>query len=208
MTTVPPAGASTWVLLEGASDVAAVRALAARAGVPLDGSRVRLVDMGGATNVRRHLLDAARAPASPRVLGMCDIKEAGFFVRALRDLGCEVTSAQALPDWGFQLCDRDLEDELMRALGPGPVRAVLEHLGLTDRFAVFTQQPAWAARDFHEQAHRFAGVASGRKELMAQALALALHPRSLPAPLRGLLDDLSGSGPTFASLGASERTGS
>jgi hypothetical protein len=208
MTTAPPDGASTWVLLEGASDVAAVRALAARAGVPLDGSGVRLVDMGGATNVRRHLLDAARASASPRVLGMCDIKEAGFFVRALRDLGCEVTSAQALPDWGFQLCDRDLEDELMRALGPGPVRAVLEHLGLTDRFTVFTQQPAWAARDFHEQAHRFAGVASGRKELMAQALALALNPESLPAPLRGLLDDLSSSGPTFASLGASERTGS
>jgi hypothetical protein len=208
MTTGKPARPATWVLLEGASDVAAVRALAERAGLGLDGSGVRLVDMGGATNVRRHLLDAARAPASPRVLGMCDIKEAAFFVRALRDLGCAVSCAQALPDWGFQLCDRDLEDELMRALGPGRVRAVLEDLGLTDRFATFTQQPAWAARDFHEQAHRFAGVASGRKELMAQALALALHPRSLPAPLRGLLDDLSGDGPTFASLGATERTGS
>jgi hypothetical protein len=56
--------------------------------------------------------------------------------------------------------------------------------------------------------HRFAGVASGRKELMAQALALALDPRSLPRPLRGLLDDVSSAGPTFASLGGAERTGS
>ena len=43
---------------------------------------------------------------------------------------------------------------------------------------------------------------------VALFLALALNPESLPAPLRGLLDDLSSSGPTFASLGASERTGS
>jgi hypothetical protein len=203
-----PVVAPTWVLLEGASDVAAVRAVAERSGLTLDDRGVRLVDMGGATNVRRHLRDAARAPTSPRVLGMCDIKEAGFFVRALRDLGCDVASAQALPQWGFQLCNRDLEDELLRALGPVRVRVVLEDLGLTDRFETFTQQPAWVARDFHEQAHRFAGVASGRKELMAEALAVALHPRSLPAPLSGLLDDISSSGPTLASLTATERTGS
>ena len=205
---MPTVAAPTWVLLEGASDVAAVRSVAERSGLRLDERDVRLVDMGGATNVRRHLFAAARATISPRVLGMCDIKEAPFFVRALRDVGCDVTSAQALPRWGFQLCDRDLEDELMRALGPRGVRDVIEGLGLEDRFATFTQQPAWAARDFHEQAHRFAGVASGRKELMAEGLARALPPRSLPRPLRGLLDDLAGEGPTFASLRASERTGS
>lgn len=203
-----PVGAPTWVLLEGASDVAAVRAVAERIGLRLFSARVRLVDMGGATNVRRHLLDAERAPTSPRVLGMCDIKEAGFFVRALRDLECDVTSVDELPRWGFHLCDRDLEDELMRALGPERVRGVLDRLGLTDRFATFTQQPAWSARDFHEQVHRFAGVASGRKEIMAQALAEALDPASVPAPLRGLLDDLSSTGRTFASLRRQDRTGS
>jgi hypothetical protein len=199
------AGAPTWVLLEGPSDVAAVRAVAERRELHLDASAVRLVDMGGATNVRRHLHDAFTAAVSPRVLGMCDIKEAGFFVRALRDLGCAVSSGEALPHWGFQLCDRDLEDELLRALGPRRVRDVLDDLRLADRFATFTQQPAWAARDFHEQARRFAGVASGRKELMAQALALALPTDSLPLPLRGLLDDLSRAGPTLVSLAATDR---
>jgi hypothetical protein len=208
MRSAPLPDAPTWVLLEGASDVAAVRAVADRLGLRLDDRDVRLVDMGGATNVRRHLLDAAGALVSPRVLGMCDIKEAGFFVRALRDMQCDVTSADELPQWGFHLCDRDLEDELLRGLGPDRVRGVLEDLGLTDRFATFTQQPAWAARGFHEQVHRFAGVASGRKELMAEALAAALDPVSLPPPLRGLLDAMSGTGPTFAALGGAERTGS
>ena len=36
--------------------------------------------------------------------------------------------------------------------------------------------------------HRFAGAASGRKELMAAALAEALDLDALPAPLAGLLD--------------------
>ena len=187
----------TWVLLEGASDVAAVRAASERAGLGLGDAGVRLIDMGGATNVRRHLVEAARASTSPRVLGMCDIKEGAFFVRALRELACDVSSVDDLPRWGFQLCDRDLEDELMRALGPDGVRRVLDGLRLSGRFATFTRQPAWAARDFHEQARRFAGVASGRKEVMAAALATALDPQALPSPLRQLLDDLSRIGPSF-----------
>ena len=85
----------------------------------------------------------------------------------------------------------------MRALGPDGVRRVLDSLRLSGRFATFTRQPAWAARDFHEQARRFAGVASGRKEVMAAALAATLDPEALPSPLRQLLDDLERGGPSF-----------
>ncbi len=207
MGTPEPTRVPTWVLLEGTSDVAAVRAVAERVGLPLDEHGVVLVDMGGATNVRHHLAEAVSEEVSPRVLGMCDVKEGGFFVRALRDLHVAVRSVEELPHWGFQVCVHDLEDELMRALGPARVRQVLRGLGLTSRFAAFTQQPAWAARGFHEQAHRFAGVASGRKELMATALAAALDPHALPAPLQGLLDDLAGAGPSLAGLRRSDRTG-
>ena len=48
-----PMAAEVTVLLEGASDVAALRALAASAGV--DTGRVRFVDLGGVTNVGRAL---------------------------------------------------------------------------------------------------------------------------------------------------------
>ena len=206
MTASPPGplrqGALVWVLLEGASDVAAVRVVAQRVGLPLEERGVELVDMHGATNIRRHLLAATAAAESPRVLGMCDAPEAPFFVRALRRAGCAVESAADLPWWGFQVCDRDLEDELVRHLGEDGTRAVLDELGLSQRFAMLAQQPAWVTGSFHDRVHRFAGAASGRKELMAGALAGALDLDALPGPLAGLLDAISRSGPTFE-----ERTG-
>jgi len=192
--------APVWVLLEGASDVAAVRVVAQRAGVSLEARGVALVDMHGATNIRRHLFAATEATESPRVLGMCDAPEAPFFVRALRRVGCAVDGPGDLPWWGFQVCDRDLEDELVRHLGEAGTRTVLEELGLTQRFAMLTQQPAWVSGSFHDRVHRFAGAASGRKELMAGALAGALDLDALPRPLTGLLDAISRSGPTFEEL--------
>jgi hypothetical protein len=200
MTVSVPAGCRVWVLLEGASDVAAVRVVAERSGLGLTDQGIHLVDMHGATNIRRHLLAAAEAVDSPRVLGMCDAPEARFFVRALRRVGCAVATVDELPWWGFQVCDRDLEDELMRDLGEQGLRSVLDDLGLTQRFAMLTQQPAWVSESFHEQVHRFAGAASGRKELMAAAMAAALDLRALPSPLAGLVEALAGPGPTFEQL--------
>jgi hypothetical protein len=200
MSTSPPP-AQTWVLLEGLSDVAAVRTVAATLGIDLVGSSVRVVDMGGATNVRR-CVRAAVQQRGPRVVGMCDVKEAGFVVRALRDVGCAVGSATDLPRWGFQLCDRDLEDELLRALTPSQLGVVLTGLGLTARFEAFRRQPAWSGRDPHEQLRRFAGVASGRKELMAQALAAALDATTLPPPIAALMASVCHDGPAFETSGA------
>ncbi len=79
----------------------------------------------------------------------------------------------------------------MRDLGESGTREVLRDLGLTQRFAMLTQQPAWVSEVFHEQVHRFAGAASGRKELMAAALAASLDVDALPTPLAGLLDAVS-----------------
>ena len=117
-------------------------------------------------------------------------------MRALRRVGCDVEAADELPRWGFQVCHRDLEDELMRDLGETRhPRGAVEASGLTQRFAMLTQQPAWCPGSFHEQVHRFAGAASGRKELMAAALAEALDVDALagaaapacsrPSPSRG-----------------------
>ncbi|NYG06275.1 hypothetical protein BJ986_000762 [Phycicoccus badiiscoriae] len=200
MTVTVPVGCRVWVLLEGASDVAALRVVAQRSGIGLADEGIHLVDMRGVTNIRRHLLAATEAPDSPQVLGMCDAPEARFVVRALRRVGCAVAAVDELPWWGFQVCDRDLEDELMRDLGENGIRTVLEDLGLTQRFAMLTQQPAWVSESFHEQVHRFAGAASGRKELMAAAMAGALDVAALPRPLAGLVEALSAPGPTFDQL--------
>ena len=217
-----PRLAPTWVLLEGTSDVAAVRALRAARGIPPGSEPCRLVDMGGATNIRRHLEAAVTAVPRPRVIGLCDEREAAYFVRALEAVALLRTSSSAppvaaagggagltgeaanmgldgsvlpisvdtLPAHGFQICRRDLEDELLRALGEDGALAVLAGVGLRDAFAAFTRQPAWQGRPVLDQLHRFCGTTSGRKELLAGALAGALDEHSCPPPLAALLASL------------------
>lgn len=185
--------ASTWVLLEGTSDVAAVRALRAARGVRPDSEPCRLVDMGGATNIRRHLELAATSHPRPRVIGLCDEREAPFFVRAVgavphrREPFGEPLSVDTLAERGFQICRRDLEDELLRALGVDGALGVLTDVGLRAAFTAFAHQPAWQGRPELEQLHRFCGTTSGRKELLACALARALDDSSCPPPLAALL---------------------
>ncbi|WP_156400038.1 ATP-dependent endonuclease [Phycicoccus sp. Soil748] len=190
------------VLLEGRSDVAAVRALLALdapsgVGSLADGRvgdgrahDVQLVDMGGVTNVRHHLVrlvaDASEG-AGPRVLGLGDAAEAPFLSRALAAVGHAVGTRADMAALGFHVCDLDLEDELVRALGTARVQEVLAGLGLLDRFLAFRRQPAWDGRPVHDQLRRFAGTTSGRKLVVAEALASALTPSQVPAPLAALV---------------------
>ena len=193
MTSSEPA--PTWVLLEGTSDVAAVRALRATRGIMADDAPCLLVDMGGATNIRRHLDLAVEHHPRPHVVGLCDEREAPWFVRALdvhRDalaLAAPPTLA-TLPRLGFHVCRRDLEDELLRALGVGGSLAVLDDLGLATAFEAFTRQLAWRGRPVRDQLRRFGSTTSGRKELLAGAMAAALDIDATPRPLAALLDSL------------------
>ena len=115
------------VLLEGRSDVAAVRVLLRTAGLDGNGRAhdVELVDMGGVTNIRHHLVRlVAGAPgtgATTRVLGLGDVAQAPFLARALAVVGRPVGDLRDMAALGFHVCDRDLEDELLRALGPARV---------------------------------------------------------------------------------------
>ncbi|KQU66422.1 hypothetical protein ASC58_15400 [Phycicoccus sp. Root101] len=183
------------VLLEGQSDVAAVRALLGVRPVTVQPDRLDLVDMGGVTNIRRHLADLVAqsahangdAPARLRVLGLCDVGEAGYFARALASIGHPVGSADDMAALGFHVCDQDLEDELIRALGVERVIEVLDRLRLLDRFVTFRRQPTWEGRPVTDQLRRFSGTTSGRKALVAQALAAATTAEQVPPPLAALV---------------------
>lgn len=178
------------VLLEGVSDVAAVSALAKVLDVDLDGTE--LVDLGGVTNVRRELTLLHHSEPEIPVLGLCDVGEARFVQQALVEIGRPVRDVSDLPAYGFFVCEADLEEELIRALGTDRVVEVIAELGLDVKLATLRQQPAWQARPLAEQLHRFCGVASGRKELLAGALAAALDADTAPEPLRQLLERIAG----------------
>ena len=171
------------VLLEGTSDVAAVRVAAGLAG--RDPSAVTLVALGGATNARRVLGELV--PARHSVLGLCDRNEAPYVLRALNHVGYAVRDVESLPRHGFWVCDRDLEEELIRAAGATRALEVLETTRLSTSFATFTRQPAWGGRPFADQLRPFAGAGSGRRELLAGALPAALTAEELPLPLAGLV---------------------
>lgn len=174
------------VLLEGASDVAAVGVLARRRGIDTAGP-VQLLDLHGVTNVRRVLVHLAQDAPWVEVLGLCDAAEVGFVLGALGAVHGQVEGVEALPAHGFFVCRDDLEQELIRGLGDERTVEVVEELGLGPKLAALRQQPAWRDRPLADQLHRFCGVASGRKTLMAGAMAAALATDECPVPIELLL---------------------
>jgi hypothetical protein len=175
------------VLVEGESDVAALEVLLRRRGLA---SGVVLRDMGGVTNVRVRLREAVSDVSTRRVLGLCDARESAYVVRALVAHGVPVTTAEEMAAFGFHACDPDLEGELIAALGAEQARAVIGRLDLGPAFELFGRQQAWRGRPLAEQLRRFAGTVSGRKTLVARAMAEAVADEQLPAPMRRLLDQV------------------
>lgn len=175
------------VLLEGPSDVAALAAVLERREPVVPATAYRLVDMGGVTNTATHLRSAVAARPEPAVLGLCDERESWVVVRALQQQGRAVAGEHDLAAQGFFVCRRDLEEELIRALGVQECLRLLARTGLAHRFRSFSSQRAWVARPVEERLHRFAGVASGRKIHLAREMAAALPADRVPPPIDGLV---------------------
>ena len=184
MATVP----SAVVLVEGISDWFAVDAAAALDGRDLGDEGVVVVPMGGATNLGRFIAHFGPAGADARLAGLCDLAEEDFFGRTLERAGV-IGSADraALAAAGFFVCERDLEDELIRALGAAAVEEVIEREGELESLRRLQQMPFHRGRSVDDQLHRFMGVRSGRKYRYAPLLVRALGGVDMPAPLRNVL---------------------
>jgi len=156
-------GIDTVVLVEGVSDVAALEAL----GIRRDG--LLIAPLGGATNVGTFARAFAGSPVE--VVGLCDVGEERFFAKALDE---------------YFVCDADLEDELIRALGIERTERVIALQGDLAALRTFQNQPAQRSRTPQQQLRRFMGTLSGRKEKYGRALVEGLV--IVPAPLAALRD--------------------
>ena len=174
-------GAVAVVLVEGESDAVVVRTLLERRLVSAE-----VVSMGGVTNLARHL-EGLGGPG-PDVFALVDAAEVRFATGALRRHGIHAESAEQLAWHGVFVCDRDLEDVLIRALGADVVRDELAGMAELSGFTTFAQMPQWRGRPVTDQLHRFAGSGSGRKLRLAGRLAARLDPAALPDPIDGLVD--------------------
>jgi hypothetical protein len=175
-------GLRTVVLVEGVSDQNAVEALAAMRGRDLAGDGVCVVPMGGAMSAGRYLRLLGPDGLAVAVRGLCDEAEVPHVERALaRYPGVSTMDC-------FQVCRADLEDELIRALGPAGVEAVIADQGELDKLRVFQNQPVQRGWTLERQLRRFMGTTSGRKARYGRALVLALTGGQVPVPLDRLLD--------------------
>ena len=176
------------VLVEGPSDETAIRTLARRLGRDLHAEGVSIVSIGGATNIRAVLELLGVPRTGVRLAGLCDAREAPHFQRALEQagLGAEL-DREKMERLGFFVCDRDLEDELIRTLGPHAVEEAFRRNGELESFRILQKQPAWRGQPAADQLHRFLRSQSRRRYTAIQWLVEALDLNRLPRPLDSLL---------------------
>jgi hypothetical protein len=174
------------ILVEGVSDHAAVTTLAARRGRDLEAEGVSVVAIGGAQAIGGALERYGPAGLDLRLAGLCDVGEEGAFTGALEraGLGRDLTR-EAMEALGFFVCVVDLEDELVRALGPDAVHGIIESEGELGPFRTFQKQLAKRGLPYDEQLWRFMW---NRKLRYAPLLVDALDLDRVPRPLDGVLE--------------------
>jgi len=172
------------ILVEGWSDQAAILALARRRGWDLRTERILTLPIGGVTNLGAFLQALGTSGLGLRLAGLCDAAEENYVRRNLERAGMGTgltrTGMEAI---GFFVCEADLEDELIRALGTTAVVAVLDAEGELKSFRRFQEQPGQRSRSLNAQLHRFIGTRARRKvrygSLLIDAVDLTLVPRAL-----------------------------
>ena len=175
------------VVVEGPSDQVAIETLAERRSIDLEEAGVQIVCLGGA-----HQINAFLGEFTPcdgvRVGGLCDAGEEPVFRRALEraSFGSDLTRAD-MEELGFYVCDADLEEELIRALGAPRVEEIIRVNDDLHRFQTLQQMPEWRGRATEEQLRRFMGSGGRRKIRYARYLIDALDLETVPRPLDGVL---------------------
>ena len=136
------ADARAVVLVEGISDRVALETLAERRGRDLAGEGVVVVPIGGAQAIGRYLNLYGPRGLGLAVAGLCDAGEEREYRRGLEraGLGSQLTRSD-LEALGFYVCEADLEEELIRALGADVVERVVEANGDLRSFRTLQKQP-------------------------------------------------------------------
>jgi hypothetical protein len=181
--------AATVVLVEGISDQIALETAAAGRGRDLEAERIVIVPIGGAHAIGRFMTRLGPLGPGVRLAGLCDLREEELFRRGLvaARIGAPRTRAD-LERLGFYVCVDDLEDELIRAVGPAGVEELFDSQGDLGSFRSLRSQPAWRDRDLDAQLRRFLSSGSRRKLRYARLLVEAALARdALPRPLDALL---------------------
>ena len=182
---MPSSSIRSVVLVEGTSDQRALEALAARLGRDLDADGVAVVPIGGAHAIGRYLEQYGSRGLGVGLAGLCDAGEEPHFLRALEraGLGSDL-DRRGMESLGFFVCEANLEDELIRAVGAAGVVRVIDDEGDLGAFRTYRKQPAHRLKSDEEQ---LLGFMWNRKLRYAGLLVDALDLDQVPHPLAGVL---------------------
>lgn len=184
--------ARTLVFVEGISDQIAVETLARRKGVDLDRLSVVVFPVGGSKSVTRYLREFGPMGEGKTLAGLCDADAAGIFSRALFNTGfTSVRSPDDMAEIGFFICDRYLEDELIRALGPERIVEIIQSQGDIAPLQTLQAQAQWRDRPLAEQIRRFFSSKARRSLRYARLLVEACDSNRIPRPLEAVVERVS-----------------
>lgn len=179
------------MIVEGISDQIALEILATRLGRILEDEGVVVFPVGGAHGAARVLIEFGPLGAGKQVAGLYDLGEEAAISRAVFEGGIgDPQTSLGLAELGFHVCVQDLEDELIRALGPDQVETMFDSQGDLMAFRRLQHQPAWRGRDHTSQIRRFLGAGSRRKLRYARLLVESLDLDRLPHPLHAALAEV------------------
>ncbi|HET7354362.1 MAG TPA: TOPRIM nucleotidyl transferase/hydrolase domain-containing protein [Gaiellaceae bacterium] len=154
------------VLVEGITDRLALEAVARRLELSL--REIEIVPIGGAQAIRRAFVEYE----GQRAAGLCDAGEERWFRRVLGD--------------ATYVCEADLEDELIRALGAERVQDVVAAQGELETFRSFQNQVFWRGRPVERQLRRW--LQNGGRYLRYPPLLVeAMEQNEIPRPLADVL---------------------
>lgn len=172
--------AHTVVVVEGPSDLLALREFAECSGILLDAKGIAVLSLEGADVFGTYLTLLGPGGLDLQIRGVCDADRETRWRTELNRVGVPVTDRASLNAAGVHVCDPDLEAELLGALTIAEVEQVFIEDGGLQEFQTFAQQPANSQRSLDEQQLQF--VKKG-KVRWAPLLAAAIDVQHIPAPM-------------------------
>lgn len=172
------------LLVEGITDYQAVRLVARALGRDLDAEGVALLPLDGGGSLKIYLELLGPAGLDVALAGLCDADYEQDWREKLTSAGLPVSTRQDMEAIGFFVSDRDLEDELISALGTTNTQLVLAGDGAAGDFQQFASTASQQGAPMADQLRTFV---QKRKTRWTPQLAAAIAPGAVPQSIQQLL---------------------
>jgi putative ATP-dependent endonuclease of the OLD family len=172
------------MFVEGPADRLAVLSLARRNNWSLDSMGLTVIALNGADVLGWYLKLFGPKGFQLPVCGLCDLDHVTQWASYLEDAGFGTNlSPRDMEIAGFFVCDSDLEDELIRALGEAIVLQAIQENGDTNAWTLFRQQPKYRTMNQSDQIREFLA----KRKVGYAPLLVSKLSSTIPRPLQEVL---------------------